>query len=70
MPTKASEPVREHGDESKWRCREIGLAHAPHRDVADTGFGFRHLARSRSSQPLIDVPAQPAAVHLYHTLRA
>ena len=28
----------------------------------DTGFGFRHLARSRSDQPLIDVPAQPAAV--------
>ena len=35
---------------------------APHRSVADTGFGFRHLARSRSGQPLIDVPAQPAAV--------
>ena len=49
-------------------CREIGSAHAPHRSVADTGFGFRHLARSRSNQLLIDVPAQPAAVHLNHTL--
>ena len=29
---------------------------------------MRHLVRSRSGQPLIDVPAQPAAVHLYHTL--
>ena len=49
-------------------CREIGSARAPHRSVADTGFGFRHLARSRSDQPLIDVPAQPAAVHLTTTL--
>ena len=49
-------------------CREIGSAHAPHRSVADAGFGFRHLTRSRSDQPLIDVPAQPAAVHLTTTL--
>ena len=33
-----------------------------HTVVSQESFGFRHLARSRSDQPLIDVPAQPAAV--------
>ena len=36
--------------------------------VSQEGFGFRHLARSRSGQLLIGVPAQPAAVHLSATL--
>ena len=37
------------------------LGRAPHQSVA-ADFGLRHLVRSRSGQPLIEVPAQPAAV--------
>ena len=35
---------------------------ALHTEVTQEGFGFRHLALSRSGQPPLDAPAQPAAV--------
>jgi hypothetical protein len=31
-------------------------------EVSRAGFGFRHLAHSRSGRPLLGAPAQPAAV--------
>ena len=41
-----------------------------HTEVSRGGFGFCHLTLSRSDQPPLDAPAQPAAVLRVHTLRA
>ena len=43
---------------------------ALHTEVTREGFGFRHLALSRSGRPPLDAPAQPAAVPPILTLRA
>ena len=58
---------RQPSERRTHRERRDRCSAAPHRSVA-ADFGLRHLARSRSGRPLIDVPAQPAAVHLSTTL--
>ena len=52
---------RQPSERRTHRERRDRCSAAPHRSVA-ADFGLRHLVRSRSGQPLIEVPAQPAAV--------